>query len=86
MKEDIRMNVQFETNNLERIEALSFYDHNYYNLPYSIEGNKVVYEEYDEGSNSYEYHLGNIEEGKFIRNLSFWGDNEGNVDLVKNLL
>lgn len=80
------MEVRFDTNKLEHIEAISRYDHNYYNLPLSIEGNNVVYQEYDECSNSYEYHLGVIEEGKFVKKLSFWGDDEGNVDLVKNLL
>jgi hypothetical protein len=80
------MNIKFDTEKLERIKSISFYDHNYYNLPCPIEGNNVVYQEFDEGSNSYEYYLGNIVDGKFEKKLGFWGDDEGNVDLVNNRL
>jgi hypothetical protein len=80
------MEIKFDREKLEHIEAISFYNHNYYKLPYSIEGNSVVYQEYDEGSNSYEYYLGNVEDGKFMKQLGFWGDDEGNVDLINNRL
>ena len=56
-----------------RIEDKSCYDHNYYMLPrygdwidYGYPQNNVLYEKYDECSNSYSYTFGRFEDGKFI--------------------
>lgn len=47
------------------LKEISFYNHNYYLLPFSIDGCDVVYEICDEYYDDYEYVLGTQEEGAF---------------------
>lgn len=79
------MIITFDLDALEHIKEISFYNNNYYKLPYSINGCGVLYNEFDEGTNSDEYYFGDVVEGKFVKKIWFYGD-DGVVDLIKNRL
>jgi len=79
------MKVVFDTDRLEHLKEKSSYNHNYYKLPYSIENCEIVYVEWIDDSFEGDYYLGNFNEnGKFEELYLFYGDLDGNVDLLKN--
>jgi hypothetical protein len=79
------MKIRFDQKTLEHISELSFYNHNYYKLPYSIDGCEVVYIEWIDDSFEGDYTLGNFNsDGDFEPKHLFYGDMDGNVDLVNN--
>lgn len=79
------MKVVFDTDRMEHLEDKSYYNHNYYKLPYSIDGCEIVYQEWEDDSFEGDYYLGNFnDKGVFAAKHLFWGDLNGNVDLMKN--
>ena len=79
------MKVIFDTGRLEHIKDKSSYNHNYYKLPYSIDGCSVLYEEWEDDSFEGYYHLGGFDEsGEYISKHRFYGDIDGRVDLLNN--
>jgi len=79
------MKIVFDTDRLEHLKDQSFYNHNYYKLPYSIDGCDILYQEWMDDSFEGDYYLGNFDEqGKFKKKHLFYGDMDGNVDLIRN--
>lgn len=54
----------------KHLKDISTYNHNYYLLPYEIEGNNVVYEICHEDYEYFEYFFGKSSEGAFDSDIS----------------
>ncbi|MEK4025335.1 hypothetical protein [Sporosarcina sp. FSL W7-1283] len=81
------MKIQFNVNEKYHLINKSSYNHNYYLLPYSIEQCSVLLEECEDDIDTVEYSIGNFNKvGKFKAEHSWYGDMDGNVDLIKNEL
>lgn len=79
------MIVQFNLSDKYHLKEVSHYNHNYYILPYPVGDCTVVYEECIDDDNSPIFQLGNFDENeKFEARFEFWGDMDGNVDLINN--
>lgn len=79
------MIIRFDEDRLEHLVDKSFYNHNYYKLPYTIDGCNIVYINWVDDSHEGDFYLGNFNEtGYFEEKHLFYGDLEGNVDLLNN--
>lgn len=79
------MKLILDVNKLERIAEHSYYNHNYYKLPFGIEMSDrtydIIYELCDEFSNSYDYYLGEFNEvGKWVQKYWFFRGEEMVID------
>lgn len=59
------MIIVIDKNKCEHVKELSYYDHNVYKLPISIDGHDYLRDDYDECSNCTDYYMGNVIDGKF---------------------
>ncbi|MEI2465093.1 hypothetical protein [Niallia taxi] len=63
------------------------YNHNFYKLPFTIDACDILFVEWQDDSHEGNYYLGTFtEDGIFAEKHLFYGDVDGNVDLVKNKL
>lgn len=52
----------------------SYYNNNWYYLPFTIEGCNVIHEEYDGAEELEEYSIGVMEDGEYIAKYYMWVD------------
>lgn len=93
MQQEINFHIVLPLNHghkIKHIKDKSCYDHNYYELEeygdwisFGDKHNNILYEEYNECSNSYEYSFGRFENDKFIKVLGYCTDESelDNVDI-----
>jgi hypothetical protein len=75
------VDIKFDTDKLVQLD-MSYYNHNYYKLPYTIEGCDTLFEHWEDDDLTGEFNLGVIENGKFVEKLKFFGDSDGNVNML----
>lgn len=81
------MKVVFNQNELEHLKEFSMYNHNFYKLPLTIDGCDILFVKWEDDMHEGDYILGTFtKEGIFAEKHLFYGDLDGNVDLVKNKL
>jgi len=80
------MIVRFDTDRLNHIEQLSYYNYNIYELPYAVADCPHLLIEWVDDSSTGEFHLGFITDNNFLIEHSFWGEMGGTVDLINNKL
>lgn len=79
------MKIILNTDKLEHIKEKSGYNHNYYKLKYSIDNCEIVYVEWEDDSFEGNYWFGNFNDsGEFEAKHLFYGDMDGNIDLMNN--
>ena len=61
------MLIKISVKSCEHIKELSRYNSNYYLLPIEIDGHKCLYENCQEDYDAYDYYLGDLKDGKFIK-------------------
>lgn len=72
------MLIQILIANCEHIKLESWYNNNYYRLPFMVNGYNVLYEEYDGGEEFCGNSIGDFVDGKFI--AAFFLHREDNSD------
>lgn len=81
------MIIKIDINKCEHLKDMSYYNNNYYRLPFEIDGCSIVYEKCDEEYSDYMYFLGNEEDGEFgvtraKEHYSADNDNEECLDMI----
>lgn len=81
------MKITFNEEKLEHLKEFSMYNHNFYKLPLSIDGCDILFVEWEDDSEFGNYYLGTFTaEEIFAEKHLFYGDLDGNVDLIENKL
>ena len=70
--------------NCKYLKDISYYNHNFYELPFELEECKVIQEVYDESWNTYSYVFGRLDHKKF--KPLFTVDSECSVDMAGYLI
>lgn len=65
------MIINLKQEKLEHIKEISFYNHNFYKLPFKLEDNDILCEEFDEFVEEYSYSIGYIVDNKYISKVYF---------------
>lgn len=82
------MIIKLDIEELEHIKERSYYDHNFYKLPFMLIYNdiecNILYEEYDEQFEEAIYAIGYIDENKFVNVMQFGYSPEGEI-IFKNV-
>jgi hypothetical protein len=79
------MIVNFNVNNLERLDDISAYNYNYYKLPIVMDGCDMLYVENDEHASINYWTLGFMECGVFEGQFKFYTEHYVNeVNLLRN--
>ena len=60
------MLISIEKSKCKHLKDISYYNHNYYELPFQVEGYNVIEEVYDESWDTMIYTFGEIKLKKFI--------------------
>ena len=60
------MLISIEKSKCKHLKDISYYNHNYYELPFQVEGYNVVEEVYDESWDTMIYTFGEVKSKKFM--------------------
>lgn len=78
------MEIIFNTEEMDHIKDMSFYNNNYYKLPYIIDGCDILYQKWEDDDYYGLYILGTMNENRFEKKFELFGDMDGNVDSINN--
>lgn len=78
------MKILFEVDKYKHLKERSTYNNNYYELPNEIEGCKFLLVSWEDDNFLGDYYLGHWVNDSFKPVHLFFGDEEGNVDLLNN--
>ena len=64
------MRIEIHEHDLKRIESISYYNHNYYEIPFTVNGCNILFQDYNGADEFMGYSVGNMTEEGFVP--KFW--------------